>query len=267
MEIDNISDIKNIERRVKLCPFCEDNHIYKKKRPDFLEGTFDLDREQWKCYGCKKKFEAPLIRQATVVIRPRRNPHGMRVLSPEEIYKGIQESGLDLYDQGLFAYLYLTGSRISETKYVLKKNIRVEMINGKEAVVFYNLRVLKKRNKETYREVILPYNLEDQNDPYYKHIMDIFEEYWTRSPMDENSELFPMLNNATERRKILRKMANTMGIFPHFLRHCRITHLNIIDKLSEYEITNFIGWEDSSQLKNYMHLKSEDVFSAMIRKN
>ena len=108
----------------------------------------------------------------------------------------------------------------------------------------------------------MPYDMENLKDPYYKHFLNLLEEYWTETKyMNAEALLFPM-EEYEARRKI-----SKIGIFPHYFRHLRITNLDIIDGLSEYQIVRFIGWSDSSPLKSYMHLKHEDVLNAMMKKN
>ena len=52
-------------------------------------------------------------------------------------------------------------------------------------------------------------------------------------------------------------------LFPHYLRHCRASHLVAHFNFREYELMKFMGWVDSDSAKFYIKLDYRDLLKKM----
>lgn len=174
-------------------------------------------------------------------------------------------------DSALIATLYLTGCRIEELvrykhydKNVSGQAIKKEQIEIADTrITIRNVRTLKltkltrvngekvKQHRGEHRSIPILLNQLD------KPFIDIFLQHIT--PLEANAPLF----------NISRVMAylilSKVGIYPHLLRHARLTHLSQDYNFKESDLRQFTGWSTSNTAKHYVHLNVTDLFEKMER--
>lgn len=165
-----------------------------------------------------------------------------------------------LKEKALVAFLYLTGCRISEVlKYVRNKEQLGEPIFKKqievrpEVIIVYNVRVLKSRDIKTKKSIPIPRN----NIEYF--FVETFLEYYNELP--EESPLW------VHTRKWAYTTLAKVDLFPHLLRHSRVTSLVKDYNFSVPRLMQFIGWKDSNISMQYTHLSVADLLDFMQKAN
>lgn len=183
-------------------------------------------------------------------------------------------------DKALVSFLYLSGCRIEECcNYIIEKNpnrkvkrkddegksisiykpISERKLEGKsiqrkqieaqrDFMIIRNVRCLKRR-KKVFRSIPILNSNED------KPFIDIFLNYVNK--LDEDDYLFPITRQAAY--NILKKV----GLFCHYLRHIRLTHLVTDYNFNEEHLMKFTGWADGRQSSTYVHLNVEDLINKM----
>lgn len=170
----------------------------------------------------------------------------------------------DTGDQALFYFCYLTGARISEALDVTARDIQ-------DKGDYLTVKLITRKNQRVpFREVPIPTTQKER--PMLSHIY----EYIKGDPGDR---IFPGLsrNNAWFRlsRKSIRIRAILLGenreiirdyvkkINPHYLRHCRLTHLVQHYGYNELRLMRFAGWTNTQPAIVYVHLNWMDLAVAM----
>lgn len=183
--------------------------------------------------------------------------------------KGVLELGeryTDQSDQALFYFCYLTGARISEALDVTSRDIQ-------DHGDYLTVKLLTRKNKRVpFRDVPIPTKLMEK--PMVSHIYEYMDSV-------KNDKVFPGLtrNNAWFRlsRKEISIRAIKLGggrviipdyikkINPHYLRHCRLTHLVQHYGYNEIQLMRFAGWTNTTPATVYVHLNWMDLAKAMER--
>ena len=129
---------------------------------------------------------------------------------------------------------------------IKKEDFTIERKEGKEILVI-RLRNLKNRKRERATKLIpLPLNKEIN-----KKFFQIIDTY-LQGIFDED-ELFPF--SARRGEQIIAKV----GMNPHFLRKCRLTHLAKYYNFTDQKLELYAGWTDSRPSKEYIKLRWEDL--------
>jgi len=180
------------------------------------------------------------------------------VLTQEDIYS----LGLRIYDvqlKALYHILYLTGARISEVLKLRRKDITWGSPQDKKTLVFDLITLKNKRQKHRKIPVVL-------NSEYEKKMAEELIEYVNRFEKG-NSALFKIeRTNATHRLKRMLKIyvrATKDGktdvveeypfrIHPHYLRHCRLTHLVDMYGIDAVSLKTFAGWTGLDMADTYI---------------
>lgn len=187
-----------------------------------------------------------------------------------------------LRDKALVSFLYLTGCRIEEVvKYIIERNPKRELTNKqtkkkysapilerikqgngikKKQLIFeddnltiYNIRCLKRKKDNAIKRTI-PILLKEKEKPFVKLIQEYIKE------LDREQELFPIT------RARAYQILSEIGLFPHYLRHLRLTHLVIDYNFSNEHLRRFTGWTSGKPTDEYVHLSAEDLLEKMRRK-
>ncbi len=163
-------------------------------------------------------------------------------------------------DQALVSFLYLTGCRIEEVcKYIVpNKNglniykgfpIQKKQVTSREGVVIIqNVRCLK-RKKELRRNI--PIIINDLDNKFLSLLLNYVLK------LQEEDYLFNI--GRVRAYQILSKV----GLFPHYLRHIRLTHLVTDYGFSDAHLKQFTGWSDGRPASVYTHLNVENLIKQM----
>ena len=158
-----------------------------------------------------------------------------------------------LKEQALVAFLYLSGCRISEvvrfTKHkelagepILKEQIEVRP----EVVIIYNVRILKLKDPRLRKSIPIPRN---NIEAFF---IDIFLKYVETLPSLKS----PLWDHT---RKWAYETLAKVELFPHLLRHSRVTSLVRDYNFTTARLMQFIGWKDSNSSSHYTHLNVGDI--------
>jgi len=168
-------------------------------------------------------------------------------------------------DAALIATLYLTGCRIEELlKYkhykldIKGKPVKKEQIEIRgDEIIFRNIRCLKltrnrngvKSHRAQVRNIPIVFNQLEK--PLIRYLMDYIKGLNPEDP----------LFNITRWRAY--QILSEIGLYPHLLRHARLTHLAVDYDFGEAQLRHFTGWSTSNTAKHYTHLRISDLINKM----
>lgn len=269
--------------RVLCCPSC-DAYIYFKKQ--------DLS---YTCYKCKRKdIFSPKEREVKINFFNRNKKRSVTVndvRSKAEILEVLARMERDrrsaIRDQALVAYLYLTASRIEEATGI-RKGKALDIIKFKRSpseityslepvkkdqfsiitkenvkiIKISNLKILKRKDDKKIvdvarverlikptRNVYLDYEADKDFYFYVQRYLDL---------LSDNDFLFPIAYQHG-----WRLVYKNTGWFPHFLRHCRITHF-AENGWTSLELSKFIGWVDEKMAATYIKVNDDFLIKKLI---
>lgn len=237
-------------RKIKVCPECGYNQI-----------KFNGTRKNWSCYAPKHRkankdkifrFKKPKELMTSHKIVPKRNPMDLDILSPQQLVAKIRNMKTNNLkrDKAFVAFLYLSGARISEVvKKVRKNQIDKTLIKDQWHVVINNLTILKRRKKINRTIPIL-----------VRREHEIFE--FLAKYLDSIRDIDTILFNFS-REYGHRIIKTSTELFPHFLRHLRITHLVTIYGFNPLDLVQFTGWADPRPTTVYAHLDWQSLAKKM----
>jgi len=181
---------------------------------------------------------------------------GIPALNRYKILDAIRDTDT-VRNKALISFLYLTACRIEEVvKFIIDGEIIGEPITKKQIeirdnlIIIRDVRALKSRVKNKVRNIpIIKNRLESE-------FIDIFLLYYNAL---ENKDSY--LFNITRQRAY--QILERVNLFPHFLRHSRLTHLVTDYDFSESQLRHFTGWDTSGTATHYTHLRLSDLISKM----
>lgn len=173
----------------------------------------------------------------------------------------------------IFYILYLTGARISEVLALRKKDITIEEMKGIKVVIFNMINLKNKTSK--FKKQAIP-----AITPEIKWMLKVIL-YYINDLEDDKKIFYYTRNNVTTRyRKLpplhLRATSKETGkvidncefkMHPHYLRHCRLTHLEEEHDLGAFKLTIFAGWSDTKPARTYVHTSWKSLVKAMMKKD
>jgi integrase len=186
--------------------------------------------------------------------------------------------------QALACFLYLSACRVEEVVKLVQETklnrtiIQKEMVDGvmkktpvaapiterklkgepikksqieirEDVILVHNVRCLKKR--KGYKLRTIPININSMERPF----IETFLEYLENVP--DNGYLFDMT------RQNAFTMLDRVGLYCHFLRHCRLTHLAVDYNFNSSELRQFTGWGSSFMSDHYVHLNIDNLMNKM----
>lgn len=186
-----------------------------------------------------------------------------------------------LRDKALISFLYLTAARIEEVcKYIIEKNPsrvttkkdefgrKIKYKNPIEARVFMgnpikknqielrdnvimilDVRTLKRRDKRVRN---IPIVVKPQEKPF----INMFGAYYN-TLKGADAPLFPIT------RARAYQILSRVGLFPHYLRHARNTHLVVDYGFTTEYLQKYNNWKDSKSAQAYVNLNLSDVIEKM----
>jgi integrase len=150
--------------------------------------------------------------------------------------------------QALASILYLTGCRVSElVKWFKVRDLSIEKEKGKLCYVFHLF--TEKQRKESYRNVPLVYE-----EAYNKELIDMVLEYIKTKKLKDDSLLFNF-----SRWKAYKIIKQHFGMYPHYFREIRVTHLIKYKDFNEHKLMKYFGWTDIRPSKHYVNLDWRDL--------
>ena len=202
-------------------------------------------------------------------------------ISQEEIWD-IGKTITNEQDRTLFYFLYLSGGRINECLQVQVRDIRIRPVklkSGKKVKgIAIDLLTLKRRKGIPRRTILVnPMGLDREMfkviaefratrpkpDMYLFDYGDIKSQkarknaYWHLksikysirgiSPPDGKMVLMP-----------------EFGLHPHFLRHCRTTHLVETYGYNDHELMLYFGWASTAMAPRYTNLNPIELMGKMV---
>lgn len=173
----------------------------------------------------------------------------------------------NLRDQALISFLYLTAARISEVVPFIKEKSKTQLervvVSGgikrgqiefvDSTIYITEVRSLKRKTAGHSNRTI-PIVINEIEQPF----IEILQSYL--KTLDENDELFPITRQRSS--QILEKV----GLFNHYLRHLRLSHLSVDYNLSAAELQKYVNWATSFTSDYYVRLNVSDLVNKMKRR-
>lgn len=283
-------------KQVIRCKQC-DNIIRYRNQKDREYGTYT-------CGFCKKKHTNDVYfseLKKDFSARKKRSMIQQEVWTPQQLLEVI-EYLKNTRDKAMIAFLYLTGSRISEVvgirkplkkitdieketmkiqgkrmrkrrkseiEYIIepvrKDKIILKEYNGIQYIEIIGLPVLKKRDQTksydlNFNEIVqtatkrsVPIILEGFDKQLWKYVQEYIDTIGNRS------YLFPITYQRAY--QITRE---NLGVFNHFFRHCRASHLKMYKDFDSTDLKQFFSWSDEKMGSVYAHLNSQSILKKMI---
>lgn len=193
-----------------------------------------------------------------------------------ELSEKLKSPGL----QAFYYFLYLTGCRISEGLMVKRDDVQGEMYKG-EKIITIRIPTLKKRRGTKFR--VIPIHASEEKNPLEFKMWDAVKPFVSRTERghifirdeDSSTNVRMRVAQAFRRHIILTTRAvhrskfideYTFGLYPHYLRHCRLTHLAQIYGFDALKLTNFAGWSSIAPATIYLHYNWIDLARFMVSK-
>lgn len=171
--------------------------------------------------------------------------------------------------RALFFFCYLTGARISEALATTPKDIN--RTSSQELGDYITVRLLTRKNKRIpIRDVPVPLrHREGEMMAYMDAYLNVERPargsrnfgYLTRTNAWNRLSEVKVVVRALHGRDIIEKYER--GINPHYLRHCRLTHLVQHYGFNEIQLMRFAGWTNTKPATVYVHLNWMDLAKVM----
>lgn len=166
----------------------------------------------------------------------------------------------------LCSFLYLSGQRISEFLATRRSDISFQDHNGEKFLVINSL---TEKNREYARRVI-PIFIGGDELPMVNYVI----EYLKGMPDDQllcsktRTNCWNLLSvqaaviDVINQDKTMSKKA--IQIYPHFLRHCRASHLVMYHGYDIYKLMEFFGWRSPLTPSIYAKMNWKSLANSMI---
>lgn len=180
--------------------------------------------------------------------------------------------------KALFYFTYLTGARITEALMVSRSDIQSETLKG-QPIITIKLRTLKKKRGTKFR--VVPVWISKENNPTECKMWNVIKPYVTRT---QTGHIFILGGSPGRVRrrigyyfgrdiKLTTKAVYKMkfldsyefSLYPHYLRHCRLTHMAQIYGFDEMKLMQFAGWSSTKPAAIYVHYNWIDLAKWMVK--
>lgn len=194
-------------------------------------------------------------------------------ISAEEIYELGKRLPTD-EQRALFYTTYLTGGRISEVLQIQKRDVwreKVQYNNMEYDAVIFEMVTNKIRTFNPRRLIPVPCVGVDGD------MAEVVWQYRNTKTRDEEKlfhfsrtrawNIFAKLTTDTRAINPDRTYSELLGfkIHPHYLRHCRATHLVVKYRVNNpYDLMKRFGWSDVRRAMTYLQLDWYDLLKGML---
>lgn len=177
-------------------------------------------------------------------------------------------------DRALFFFCYLTGARISEALAVKPGDLTI--VKSQEVGDYMTVRLLTRKNRRIpLRDVPVP--MKFREGEMLKYIYSYIEV----EELGKGDRVFPNLQRTNAWNRLTKNSINvraidtnkghgnaiieshTQRINPHYLRHCRLTHLVQHYGFNDIQLMRFAGWSNTKPATVYVHLNWMDLARVM----
>ena len=161
-----------------------------------------------------------------------------------------------------FAALYCSGQRLNEFTPTRRADIRQEWVEGRPYLMVQS-KTEKKKTGVRFRQISIPFNRRDNELVNYlwtraQAITNPDTRLWNLTPRTIQNYLAKVTvtvqaaNVATESFQTLK-----LPIHPHYLRHCRATHLAMDYGYGFKALMTYFGWTDPAMADWYVNPDSQ----------
>lgn len=176
----------------------------------------------------------------------------VEIIDIETLHNKISQMHM-LRDKAFISTLYLTGARISEIVWKLRKEqlkVLKDVNTGKIILIFKQVVILKRRKKNVYKNIPV---IGEKELPLINYLLE-YSKYF-----NDQDRLFQI-----GRMQGWRIVYKCLGAFPHYLRHLRATHLVTEYGFHGEELQHYLGWSDTRPASIYIHLNWMDLAKKML---
>jgi integrase len=191
-------------------------------------------------------------------------------LGVEDIIR-IGDSYQESQAKALFYFLYLTGCRITEALNVRAKDVTLETLPEVGDILRVHLLTLKNK---LHKVRDIPVVISDKEKPMVDYVVwylgqrqgEIYDpdiKVFTFSRQNAWNKLASkqITMRATHGKELIEDY--TFKIRPHYLRHCRATHLVNYFGFDDTKLVRYFGWTNSKPAQTYVKLNWMDLARAM----
>jgi len=172
---------------------------------------------------------------------------GGRVPEQREIARFARQIENPMH-RALFILAYLTAGRIREVLSLTREQFKIEKIGVRKVLTIRHMLNEKNRKRHT-KTFHIPIDKERALvNPILSYL----------NTKERKERIFPF-----KTRQRAWQILKQYGIFPHYLRHIRLTHLVTIYGFTDQVLVRFAGWTDSQPAQYYIELKAEDILDKM----
>jgi integrase len=196
-------------------------------------------------------------------------------ISIEEIFN-LGNSVEDDMVKALFFVCYLTGARIGEAIGITRRDIRVSTTKNE---LLIDLKTEKRKDHPIRTiPILIMDNVSHTDFNYFETEMVTHILKYTEN-LSPEALVFPISRqrgfnllvryfNVTVRYRLKDNTATEVmpkKINPHYLRHCRLTHLRQEYGYDMLSLMRFAGWKDTQMCNIYLHLGYKDLTKEMLK--
>ena len=197
-------------------------------------------------------------------------------VSIEEIYE--LGGSLESNDRLLFYILYITAARISEALKIRKRDIESEQLND-DFVVKFKVFTHKNRFHPIRNIPIIVFkddNITKEHQRIEKKMIEFI--FSMIEKIEPDNRIFNLsrrnaYNRLNRNLKIIVRATYKNDVIdyhehklnPHYLRHCRLTHLRELYGFDDLALKQVAGWTNTAPCNRYVHTGYRDLIKEMLK--
>jgi len=196
-------------------------------------------------------------------------------ISIEKIYSLSNEIKSPEYKM-IYYIIYLTGARVSEALRMFVRDIEFKELNDGKKIAVFDLITVKRKDHPRRKIPVLYYDPTNEHQYLYERKMINYIKNYIEPKLDDEwifkNRKYNRVTNYFRRhlqvhiRSIYKgnEMMIDYKIHPHYLRHCRITHMRTEYNFDVLDLKQFAGWTDISMTNIYLHAGYKNLVEKMI---